>query len=399
MIKFIKKILGIGGKSRKPKPPKDYTPKARARVQKVPVNVRDYNGKTVAETKIAEQDGGKAEKQHVDKRHHTPVKTRVGASPRVQRKVAIPKKGSDLNHLVSLSLKEAFKGVKRRITLDGREVVVDIPRGAASGSVIRVNGAGYNGINGGSRGDLVVTIHVIEDEIFERKGDDLYCKLRIVVRPGDTVEVPTLVGNKIVGIPETIRFDKWVRYVGNGMPIIESFDAFGDLYYEFVEVSLDLLGSYLTKEGYENLRAEEKRLEQRLAELSKATGEAQPRESKVKKNAEFHDLQEKQSRVIARMQQIHGVLQSAQVVTQSELISNYVIFGSTVVLREEGYDELEEYQIVGAAESNPRQGKISVKSPMGSAVIGKKKGSKVKVLAPDGTTEFTIVDVKLNQSI
>ena len=242
----------------------------------------------------------------------------------------------------------------------------------------------------------MVTIHMIEDEMFERKGDDLYCKTEILVKLGDTVEVPTLVGHRTVAIPDTIYPAKWLRFVGYGMPKIGSINVCGALYYKILEFSLDPHDSYLTKDGYENLIAEEKRLEERLVELSKASGQTQPRESKVKKNAEFHDLQEKQSHVIGRLHQIRSVLQRAQVVDQSGLISNYVIFGSTVVLREEGRDELEEYQIVGAAESNPRHGKISIESPIGSAVIGKKKSSMVKVKTPVGTTQFTIIDIKVN---
>ena len=154
-------------------------------------------------------------------------------------------------------------------------------------------------------------------------------------------------------------------------------------------------GNYLTRKGYANLRAEEKRLQSRLVQLRKATGETQPRESKVKKNAEFSDLQEKQSRVISKLRQIRAALQSAKVVDLSESKLDYVKFGSTVVLRELGGDELEEYQIVGSAESNPRCGKISIESPIGSAVFGEKKSSTVKVRTPKGISQFTILDIKM----
>lgn len=310
-----------------------------------------------------------------------------------------PHKGSDINRSVSLSLKEVYEGAKRRITLDNRTVEVEVPRGATSGTVIKVIGAGNNGINHGPRGDLVVTIRVTKDPLFERKGDDIYCRVGILVKPGDAVDVPTLEGHITIGIPETIGCAKWIPLVGYGMPKTETVGAWGDLYYELVELSSDRHDNYLTKSGYSDLLAEEKLLEERLKRLGKATGQTEPRESKVSKNADFHDLQESQSMVIGRLQQIRGILQKAQVVDQSGLISNYVIFGSTVVLREAGSDVQEEYQVVGAAESNPRERKISINSPIGSAVFGKKKNDIVTVVTPDGTIQLAIVDVKVNQSV
>ena len=65
--------------------------------------------------------------------------------------------------------------------------------------------------------------------------------------------------------------------------------------------------------------------------------------------------------------------------------------GSIVIIREEGSGEDEEYRIVGSAEANPRERKISQKSPIGSALLGKTKGRKVNVKTPDGVVKFKIV--------
>ena len=71
-----------------------------------------------------------------------------------------------------------------------------------------------------------------------------------------------------------------------------------------------------------------------------------------------------------------------------------VRIGSTVVIQEDGEDFDEEYRIVGSAEANPRERKISEKSPIGSALLGKRIGKKVKVETPDGVIKFKIVDIR-----
>ena len=74
--------------------------------------------------------------------------------------------------------------------------------------------------------------------------------------------------------------------------------------------------------------------------------------------------------------------------------SDEVRVGSTVVIREDGMNENEEYKIVSSAEANPRERKISRKSPIGAALLGKEKGRKVKALTPDGLVIFEIIDVR-----
>ena len=72
--------------------------------------------------------------------------------------------------------------------------------------------------------------------------------------------------------------------------------------------------------------------------------------------------------------------------------SDEVRIGSTVIIQEYGEDYDEEYRIVGSAEANPRERKISEKSPIGSALLGKKLGAKIRVATPDGEIKFKIVD-------
>ena len=151
--------------------------------------------------------------------------------------------------------------------------------------------------------------------------------------------------------------------------------------------------TYLTKEGEAELRRELKELiEVRRPALARKLKEAVA-QGDLKENADYHDAKEQQGFTEGRIQHIEAVLRRATVV-EDEGPSDEVKIGSTVIIREDGTNEDEEYKIVGSAEANPRERKISQKSPIGAALLGKKKGRKVEALTPDGPVKFNIVDVR-----
>jgi len=151
--------------------------------------------------------------------------------------------------------------------------------------------------------------------------------------------------------------------------------------------------TYLTREGEEELRKELKELiEVRRPDLAQKLKEAVA-QGDLKENANYHDAKEKQAFIEGRIQHIEAILRNATIVENSGP-SDEVRIGATVVIREDGTDEDEEYKIVGSAEANPRERKISHESPIGSALLGKKKGKKVKVETPGGLIKFKIIDVK-----
>jgi len=151
--------------------------------------------------------------------------------------------------------------------------------------------------------------------------------------------------------------------------------------------------TYLTKEGEEELRKELKQLiEVRRPELAQKLKEAVA-QGDLKENADYHDAKEQQGFIEGRIQHIEAILRNA-IVVEDEGPSDEVRIGSTVVIREDGTDEDEEYKIVGTAEANPRERKISQKSPIGAALIGKKKGKKVKVETPSGPIKFKIIEIR-----
>ena len=128
---------------------------------------------------------------------------------------------------------------------------------------------------------------------------------------------------------------------------------------------------YLTAEGAAELRRELDQLRDirrpKLARLLK-TAVAQ---GDLKENADYHDAREQQGFVERRISFLADTLRSAQIIEKSGK-SDVVGIGCSVTIQEKGEDVEETYRIVGAAEANPREGKISHESPLGKALIGEK---------------------------
>lgn len=149
--------------------------------------------------------------------------------------------------------------------------------------------------------------------------------------------------------------------------------------------------TYLTQEGEEELRKELKLLIARRPELAQKLKEAVA-QGDLKENADYHDAKEQAGFIEGRIQHIEMILRNA-IIVKDNGPSDEVRIGSTVIIREDGMDEDEEYKIVGTAEANPSERKISQKSPIGAALIGKKKGKKFKVETPSGTIKFKVIDI------
>lgn len=156
---------------------------------------------------------------------------------------------------------------------------------------------------------------------------------------------------------------------------------------------MDAKGNYLTSAGEAELRSELQHLiEVRRPELAQKLKVAVA-QGDLKENADYHDAKEQLGFIEGRVRQLEAILRDAVVVEAGEG-NDEVRVGSTVVILEDGEDESEEYQIVGSAEANPRQRKISLESPIGAALLGKNKGKKIKVQTPDGIIRFRIVAVR-----
>ncbi|HRL13281.1 MAG TPA: transcription elongation factor GreA [Aggregatilineales bacterium] len=150
---------------------------------------------------------------------------------------------------------------------------------------------------------------------------------------------------------------------------------------------------YLTPDGKADLERElEELVTVRRPDLAQKLKEAVA-DGDLKENANYHDAKEKQAFLEGRIQYLENILRSATII-QHNGATDQVRIGSTVTIREAGSDEDETFKIVGAAEANPRDGKISQSSPIGSALLGHKKGDKVKAQTPNGTIVFEIRKIK-----
>ncbi|MBT3308447.1 MAG: transcription elongation factor GreA [Gammaproteobacteria bacterium] len=115
----------------------------------------------------------------------------------------------------------------------------------------------------------------------------------------------------------------------------------------------------------------------------------------LKENAEYHAAREQQGFIEGRIQDLEGKLSNAQEIDVSTLPKNgKVVFGVTVDLEDEDSGEAVTYQVVGEDESDIKEGKISVSSPIARAMIGKEEGDVAVVKTPGGTRNLEIVEVR-----
>jgi transcription elongation factor GreA len=114
----------------------------------------------------------------------------------------------------------------------------------------------------------------------------------------------------------------------------------------------------------------------------------------IAENAEYDDAKNEQAHVEARIAMLEDRLKNARVVTKKEIKSGEVSIGTKVRLRDLSANQTVEYHIVGSAEADPAEFKLSNESPVGKAIMGRKKGEIVEVAAPRGSLKYKIMDIK-----
>ncbi len=112
----------------------------------------------------------------------------------------------------------------------------------------------------------------------------------------------------------------------------------------------------------------------------------------LSENAEYDEAKNQQAFVESRISELESQLKNVEVVEESK--TGTIQIGSDVVLKMKGEKESHTYTIVGSTEADSLVHKISNESPVGAAILGKKKGEKVKVAAPGGEFEYEIIEVK-----
>ncbi len=149
---------------------------------------------------------------------------------------------------------------------------------------------------------------------------------------------------------------------------------------------------YITKENKEALEKEYQELTQvKRAEIIAAIEYAKSL-GDLSENAEYHSAREAQARLVERISTIEHILNNAVVVEPSA--TGAIGVGSSVTIKKIGDTNNRIYTIVGSEESDMLAGKISYKSPLGSALFEKKKGDVVSVEAPKGVIEYEIISVE-----
>ena len=149
----------------------------------------------------------------------------------------------------------------------------------------------------------------------------------------------------------------------------------------------------ITKEGYAALKKELERLKTterpeniRSIETARAHGD-------LSENAEYHAAKERQSFLEGRIGELSYKIGNAKIIDPSSVPKDAVRFASKVLVENLDSEEKVEYMIVGPDEADIKQGKISVSSPLGSALLGKKPGDEAVLQAPGGKRVYEILEI------
>ena len=151
----------------------------------------------------------------------------------------------------------------------------------------------------------------------------------------------------------------------------------------------------LTQAGADRLRAECAHLKKTVRpQITAAIAEARAH-GDLKENAEYHAAREQQSFTEGRIQKLESTLSSSQIIDVTRLNpGGKVVFGATVTVCDEDTGEETRYQIVGDLESDLKENRIAVSSPIARAMIGKFEGDVAEVITPGGARELEIVSVE-----
>ena len=149
----------------------------------------------------------------------------------------------------------------------------------------------------------------------------------------------------------------------------------------------------MTPEGHATLTAELAALKAERPKISQEIGIARDH-GDLKENAEYHAAKDKQGMCEARIAEIEDRLARAEVIDPSTLGGDRVKFGAFVELEDMDNGKVVTYRLVGADESDIKQGKISITSPVARAIVGKEVGDEVQVQTPGGVRNYEVSDVR-----
>lgn len=149
----------------------------------------------------------------------------------------------------------------------------------------------------------------------------------------------------------------------------------------------------MTPDGHAALTAELAALKAERPKISQEIGIARDH-GDLKENAEYHAAKDKQGMCEARINEIEDKLARAEVIDPTTLSGEKVKFGAIVELEDMDNGKMVTYRLVGPDESDIKEGKISITSPVARALVGREVGDEVRVQAPGGVRNYEVSDVR-----
>jgi transcription elongation factor GreA len=153
--------------------------------------------------------------------------------------------------------------------------------------------------------------------------------------------------------------------------------------------------SYYTKDGLQKLKDELQELKTKgRADMSKQIAEARDK-GDLSENAEYDAAKDAQGLMEMKIAQLENIVGNARVLDESTIDTSKVSILSTVRIKNKGNKAEMKYQLVSEEEADLKNGKISVKSPIGKGLIGKKVGESAKIKVPAGEIEFEVLEITI----
>jgi len=157
--------------------------------------------------------------------------------------------------------------------------------------------------------------------------------------------------------------------------------------------SLELERIPITRQGYETLKKEVERIKKIDRPMNiKAIEEARAH-GDLSENAEFEAAKNRQAFIEGRLMELEHRLATADIIDSDMLPKDRAVFASKVALENVDTGETFEYQLVGPDESDIEKGRISISSPLGKAIVGKKPGEEIMLMAPGGKRYYELLDI------
>ena len=152
----------------------------------------------------------------------------------------------------------------------------------------------------------------------------------------------------------------------------------------------------MTTEGHNNLQNDLKKLiNEDRPEIIKAIAEARAH-GDLSENAEYHSAKEKQSFIEGKIAELESVIAQADIIDISKLSGKTIKIGATVTIVDKDTSQKSVYQIIGEKDSDIKNNKLSISSPLGKALIGKEKNDIIEFNSPKGSKTYSIKSVKYN---